>query len=181
MTGLLPTHSPACGKVVCITWKADSTCSPADLAQVHCGKEIVSRGPNEETRVRSAHPQTLARPPESSQRQPGRSPRHVQLPCMSMLLLSWQYWRFQDHNFALSALRRDKSATREAIEVLGQAAHRLSASARPVCSIVKLPCRGVALLTWQAANGTDPDLPAPSAVVAKLIKDISSKLQRPLK
>ena len=80
-----------------------------------------------------------------------------------------------------AALCRDKSATREAIEVLGQAAHRLSASARPACSIVKLPCRGVALLTWQAAQGVDPDLPAPSAVVAKLIKDIGSKLQHPLK
>ena len=80
-----------------------------------------------------------------------------------------------------AALCRDKSATREAIEVLGQAAHRLSASARPVCSIVKLPCRGVALLTWQAAQGADLDLPAPSAVVAKLIKDVSSRLQHPLK
>ena len=76
---------------------------------------------------------------------------------------------------------RDKSATREAIVVLEEITVGMSQSAKPAFSIVKLPCRGVILLIWKAAQETDPSLPAPSAVVTRLVDHIHSKKRDSLK
>ncbi len=76
---------------------------------------------------------------------------------------------------------RGKSATREAIAVLEGITASLSSSAKPAFGIVKLPCLGVILLTQRDAQEPDPSLPAPSAVVARLIHDVHSKKHPPLK
>jgi len=76
---------------------------------------------------------------------------------------------------------RDKSATREAIAVLEEIAAGMSQSAKPAFSIVKMPCRGVVLLIWKAAQESDPSLPAPSAVVTRLVDHIHSKKHDSLK
>lgn len=59
--------------------------------------------------------------------------------------------------------------------MLGQAAIMVSEAAQPAFSTVKLPCCGVVLLTWRAAQEADPDLPLPSAVVQRLIAEIESQ------
>ncbi len=78
---------------------------------------------------------------------------------------------------------REKSATREAMEALQASLREVAPSAPNVAfSIVKLPCRGVLLLQWQAAGhnagdgcgGERPGLPPPADVVAHLIRQISS-------
>ena len=51
----------------------------------------------------------------------------------------------------------------------------MSSSANPAFGIVKLPCLGVVLLTWSAAQDAHPALPAPSAVVTRLVDDVHSK------
>ncbi|BDA43021.1 hypothetical protein COCOBI_04-0290 [Coccomyxa sp. Obi] len=86
--------------------------------------------------------------------------------------------------------RREKSATREAMEALQSCAKELAPGAPDVAfSIIKLPCRGVVLLRWQpahhdAGSGGDidrPPLPAPAAVVAELIGRIGSGRRARLK
>ncbi|CAK0785111.1 hypothetical protein CVIRNUC_008317 [Coccomyxa viridis] len=85
------------------------------------------------------------------------------------------------------AYHRDRSATNEAVEVTSHGA-RARCSGRPYASGLPQPdqCAPlsslcVALLTWQAAHIADPDLPAPPAVAAKLIHDVSSRLQHPFR
>jgi len=77
-----------------------------------------------------------------------------------------------------SASRREKSATREAMEALRSCAREIAPDAPDVAfSIIKLPCRGVVLLRWQpssADGGEDrPPLPPPAHVVAALIRRIT--------
>ena len=72
-------------------------------------------------------------------------------------------------------LFRGKSATREAIAALTETAASMSSSATPAFTTVKLPYCGVVLLTWRAAQEAHPSLPAPSAVVARLVHDVHSK------
>ncbi|CAL8468978.1 g8519 [Coccomyxa elongata] len=86
--------------------------------------------------------------------------------------------------------RREKSATREAMEALQSCAKELAPGTPDVAfSIIKLPCRGVVLLRWQPAHhdaggGGDTvqlPLPAPAEVVADLIGGISCGLRARLK
>ena len=65
--------------------------------------------------------------------------------------------------------------------MLAEATSALSEKSEPAFSIVKLPCRGVMLLTWRGAQEADPGLPAPSAVVARLIEEVHSGKRPPLK
>lgn len=66
-------------------------------------------------------------------------------------------------------LGREKSATREAITVLGGVVIAMSPDAQPpTWSIVKMPSKGVALLRWNR----DAQLPSPTDVVSQLIRDI---------
>ena len=76
-----------------------------------------------------------------------------------------------------AAYDREKSATREAVDVLSEFIGCRHKGNAPKFSIVKLPVRGVVLLIWQRR----PEQPRPTAVVAELITSIYAKTRSRLK
>ena len=65
--------------------------------------------------------------------------------------------------------------------MLEETAASMASSAKPAFTTVKLPYCGVILLIWRAAQEAHFTLPAPSAVVERLVRDIHSKGHPPLK
>ena len=74
-------------------------------------------------------------------------------------------------------LHREKSATREAVEVLSEVISGLWEGNAPKFSIMKLPVRGIVLLLWQRGLKE----PRPTAAVAEVITSIYAGKRNKLK